>query len=71
MSCQVKVNVKVVCAWWVCVWQEAVRCGVCMVWDAEQTYLHPAIDLLVLQQMRRFNVDRPVIYNTYQCYLKV
>lgn len=51
--------------------QEAVARGVCMVWDAEQTYLHPAIDLLVLHQMRLFNRERVVVYGTYQCYLQV
>ncbi|XP_076346204.1 hydroxyproline dehydrogenase-like isoform X2 [Tachypleus tridentatus] len=38
--------------------------------DAEYTYLNPAINLLTMALMATFNKDSPVIWNTYQCYLK-
>jgi proline dehydrogenase len=53
---------------------EAQQSGTRLLIDAEQARFQPAIDNLVLDLQRTFNardaVPFPVIYNTYQCYLK-
>ena len=38
--------------------------------DAEQTWLQPAIDGLVLNLSRTHNQSHPIVYNTFQMYLK-
>jgi len=53
---------------------EAFKCGTRLLIDAEQTRYQPAIDNLVLGLQQRYNAieitDVPIIFNTYQCYLK-
>ncbi|XP_019640351.1 PREDICTED: probable proline dehydrogenase 2 [Branchiostoma belcheri] len=49
---------------------QAESCGVRMLVDAEYTSMRPAITRLVLAMMYRWNRDRPLVWNTYQCYLK-
>lgn len=39
--------------------------------DAEHSYFQPAIDHAVLELQRVFNVHRPTVFNTIQCYTKV
>ena len=51
--------------------QRAADAGVCLVVDAEQTYLQDSMDLMTLDLMRKYNKERPVVHNTYQCYLTV
>lgn len=54
--------------------KEASKCGTRLLIDAEQFRFQPAIDNLVLDLQRHYNAtdktDKPIIYNTYQCYLK-
>lgn len=51
---------------------DAAERGVKLMVDAEQTYMQPAIDHLTLNLQRKYNRDgSDVIYNTFQCYLKM
>ena len=37
---------------------------------ADEWRTQPAIDAVCLDMMRRYNRERPIVFNTYQCYLK-
>jgi len=49
---------------------EMKEAGVKMLVDAEYTYMNPGISAVALGMMMAFNKEAPVVWNTYQCYLK-
>eukprot|EP00760_Papus_ankaliazontas_P015666 PhM_4_TR16655/c0_g1_i1/m.70058/K00318/PRODH; proline dehydrogenase len=51
--------------------EEAHKLHVRVMFDAEQTFYQKAIDRFVRELQREFNTTEPVVYNTYQAYLKI
>uniref|UniRef100_A0A672NUK7 Proline dehydrogenase n=1 Tax=Sinocyclocheilus grahami TaxID=75366 RepID=A0A672NUK7_SINGR len=43
---------------------------VCVLVDAEYTYMNPALSLITMAMMKKFSQQSAWIWNTYQCYLK-
>ena len=48
----------------------AYRMGISVMIDAEKSWIQNTLDALVLDMMRRYNKDKPIVYNTYQLYRK-
>ena len=40
----------------------------CVMMDAEESWIQPVMDMLMLEMMRRFNKEKAVVYNTFQMY---
>ena len=51
--------------------QIAVEKKVMLFIDAERNNITPAINLMALATMCKYNKDKPWVWNTYQAYLKV
>ena len=48
--------------------QEAAKCGISIYYDAEESWIQPAIDEIIMENMGMFNCESPIIFNTIQLY---
>ncbi|WP_282123423.1 proline dehydrogenase family protein [Algibacter mikhailovii] len=48
--------------------QKAKTIDVAVLIDAEESWIQPAADVLVTQMMAKYNIEKPVVYNTIQLY---
>ncbi|PQB04460.1 proline dehydrogenase family protein [Aureitalea marina] len=47
---------------------EAVRCDVVLLIDGEESWMQQAADDLCEAMMQKYNKEKPIVYNTLQCY---
>lgn len=49
---------------------QAHRLGVHIMIDAEETWIQDAIDFIAIKMMKKYNLEKAIVLNTYQMYLK-
>jgi len=53
-----------------CPLKQSQRTGVRLLFDAEQSYRQPAVHYFAWQLMKTFNNNAPIVYDTFQMYMK-
>lgn len=48
--------------------KQAHECGIRLLIDAEQSWMQDAADELCEKMMEKYNTERPIVFNTLQCY---
>ncbi len=47
---------------------KAKECDICLLIDAEESWMQEAADSLVEEMMEKYNKTKPIVFNTLQCY---
>ena len=48
--------------------EKAKTCDIKLLIDAEESWMQGAVDDLVLEMMQKYNVEKPIVFTTLQCY---
>lgn len=52
------------------IFEKAQSCGISVLVDAEESWIQNAVDHLLFDMMKKYNIEKPIVFNTIQMYRK-